>query len=128
MFSDFTARFLWICLATLVWVGPLHAQKSPEDEAPRAVQRHEPSGTSGCRLEPGGESTVLAIAGPQTLRLADGRILKLSEVLVPSIPGAGFDPSAAATDYLRKAVLGRRIEVKFGGTQRDRYGVYAGHV
>lgn len=28
-----------------------------------------------CQLEPGGESTVLAVTGPQTLHLADGRLI-----------------------------------------------------
>jgi endonuclease YncB( thermonuclease family) len=83
---------------------------------------------SSCQLQPGGESTVLAVAGPQTLRLSDGRFVRLSEILVPAAASAGFDPSQAAAAYLRQAAAGRKVEVKFGGTQRDRYGVYAGHI
>lgn len=79
-------------------------------------------------MEAGGESTAVALAGPQTLRLADGRFVRLAEILVPAPVPAGFDPSAAATAYLRQAVLGRKVEVKFGGLQRDRYGVYVGHI
>ena len=30
--------------------------------------------------------------------------------------------------YLKETALGRKVEVKFGGTQRDRYGVVLGHV
>ncbi|MBI4725469.1 MAG: thermonuclease family protein [Rhodomicrobium sp.] len=71
---------------------------------------------------------MLSIEGPQTLRLADGRFLRLSEILVPNAGPAGFDPSSAATAYLRETALGRKAEVKFGGTQRDRYGVYLGHI
>ncbi len=73
---------------------------------------------------------MLAVSGPQTLRLADGRFVRLSEILVPSssLPASGFDPSAAAIDYLRKASVGQKVEIKFGGTQRDRYGVYVGHI
>jgi micrococcal nuclease len=81
-----------------------------------------------CQLEAGGESTVVAVDGPQTLRLADGRFLRLAEILVPTPVPAGFDPSAAAVAYLRQAALGRKVEVKFAGTQRDRYGVYIGYV
>lgn len=81
-----------------------------------------------CQLLPGGESTVLAIAGPQTLHLADGRFIRLAEILAPAPAPAGFDPSAAAVIYLRQMALGRKVEVRFGGTQRDRYGVYAGHI
>jgi endonuclease YncB( thermonuclease family) len=86
------------------------------------------TGTSECQLQSGGESTVLAIAGPQTLHLADGRFVRLSEIIVPAAVPLGFDASAAAMAYLRETALGRKIEVKFGGAQRDRYGVYAGHV
>ncbi|MGO9985835.1 MAG: thermonuclease family protein [Rhodomicrobium sp.] len=81
-----------------------------------------------CQLQPGGQSTVLAVAGPQTLRLADGRFVRLTEILVPAPALAGFDPSSAASAYLRNIAVGRKVEVKFGGTQRDRYGVYAAHV
>ena len=79
-------------------------------------------------MESGGESTAVAVAGPQTLRLADGRFVRLAEIQVPAPVPAGFDPSAAAAAYLRQAALGRKVEVKFGGLQRDRYGIYTGHV
>jgi endonuclease YncB( thermonuclease family) len=92
-------------------------------------QRRQHGEQQACQLAPGGESIVLAIAGPQTLRLADGRFVRLAEVLTPSaVSGAGYDPSAAATAFLRSAALGRKVEVKFGGAQRDRYGVYTAHV
>lgn len=82
-----------------------------------------------CQLESGGESTVLAVTGPQTLHLADGRVINLAEILVPSTaPGSGFDPSSAATDYLRSKALGRKVEIKFGGNRRDRYGAFVAHV
>jgi endonuclease YncB( thermonuclease family) len=84
-----------------------------------------------CRLQPGGESAVLAVAGPQTLKLADGRFVRLAEVLVPSEPAGtaqGFDPASAAQTYLHAAAVGQKVEVRFGGSQRDRYGVAVGHV
>jgi endonuclease YncB( thermonuclease family) len=71
---------------------------------------------------------VVAVAGPQTLRLADGRFVRLAEILVPKPVPAGFDPSAAATAYLRQSAAGRKAEIKFGGRQRDRYGLYTAHV
>ena len=37
-------------------------------------QHRQETDRGDCHLEPGGESTVLAIAGPQTLHLADGRV------------------------------------------------------
>jgi endonuclease YncB( thermonuclease family) len=98
--------------------------------AARPSRRHSRVSTANCQLEPGGESTVVAVSGPQTLRLADGRFVRLAEILVPtqSHPPSGFDPAAAAMDYLRKVSVGQKVEVKFGGTQRDRYGVTIAHV
>src|SRR5271166_4562888 len=81
-----------------------------------------------CQLQSGGESTVIAIAGPQTLHLADGRFVRLIEIFVPPTQAMGFDPAASAVRYLNETALGRRVEVKFGGAQRDRYGVALGHV
>lgn len=84
---------------------------------------------AGCQLTSGGESTVMSVVGPQTLHLADGRFVRLTEVLTPAAaPGTGFDPSSAATAYLRSKTLGRKVEIRFGGNPRDRYGVATAHV
>ncbi len=118
-------------LGRIVMCGFLVAAAGLDDLGALAQSRRRFGGAiapSNCQLQSGGESTVLAIAGPQTLHLADGRFVRLSEVLVPAAAPLGFDPSAAATAYLRETALGRKIEVKFGGTQRDRYGVYTGHI
>jgi micrococcal nuclease len=122
------AQFICFFIAALVTVFSVLAQTlAGEHPGPRSSRSGQ--GTkNNCQLEPGGESTVLAITGPQTLRLADGRFVRLSEVLVPSFSGNGFDPSTLAADYLRKTALGQKIELQFGGAQRDRYGVYTGHV
>ena len=97
--------------------------------SPALGQRQQAKDEANCQLEPGGESTVLAIAGPQTLRLADGRLIQLAEILTPSAVGrAGFDPSSDAVAYLRLTALGRKVEVKFGGSHRDRYGVTIAHI
>jgi endonuclease YncB( thermonuclease family) len=98
--------------------------------ATRPSRSHARASTANCQLESGGESTVLAVSGPQTLRLADGRFVRLAEILIPTQahPASGFDPAAAAMEYLRKASVGQKVAVKFGGTQRDRYGVAIAHV
>ncbi len=82
-----------------------------------------------CQLEPGGESTVLSISGPNTLHLADGRMVRLAEILTPlNAEGAGYAQSSSATDYLRSNVLGRKVEVRFGGNRHDRYGATVAHI
>ncbi len=87
------------------------------------------TGDGSCQLEPGGESTVLTIGGAQTLHLADGRMVHLAEILTPTnAEGAGLAASASATAYLRSNVLGRKVEVKFGGNRHDRYGAILAHI
>ncbi len=116
-----------LTLAALVF--PLAcAALAPQNSFAQRQRSSRASTERDCQLQSGGESTVVSISGPQTLRLADGRFVRLSEVLVPTAPPFGYDPSAPAAGYLQNAALGRKVEVKFGGTQRDRYGVYDGHV
>jgi micrococcal nuclease len=107
---------LLVCAAACAQDDALAQYRSPNHSIP------------DCQLQPGGESTIVAVAGPQMLRLADGRFVRLAEIFVPAPVPAGFDPSAGAAAFLRQSALGRKAEVKFGGTPRDRYGIYAGHV
>jgi micrococcal nuclease len=120
----FLPRLLLPCALLLLSASGLKC--GPAAESPEPLFRHGAS--SNCQLQPGGDSTVLAVAGPQTLRLADGRFVRLSEILVPAAASAGFDPSQEAAAYLRQAAAGHKVAVKFGGTQRDRYGVYTGQI
>lgn len=127
------SKAILAAFAVVLALGEAAAQEMgdpPQRAAPVRKSRRALKETSGCQLSSGGESAVLAVLGPLTLRLADGRFVRLSEVFVPpkALPSSGYDPSAAAADYLKKTALGQRVEVKFGGTQRDRYGVYLGHV
>jgi len=87
-------------------------------------------GSSGCSLNPGSESAVIAVLNAQTLQLADGRFVRLAEIIVPDgvAHAQGYNSSAAVIAYLKKHTLGKRVEVRFGGTERDRYGIYTGHV
>jgi micrococcal nuclease len=113
-----------ISIAALLWIALLPCSASEAQS-----QRRQAADQAPCQLVSGGETTVLAIVSPLTLRLADGRVVRLAEVHTPTAAsGAGYDPSAAAAEFLRSAALGRKVEVKFGGAQRDRYGVYTAHI
>jgi len=82
-----------------------------------------------CQLEPGGESTVLVISGPNTLHLADGRMVHLAEIITPTnAQGGSLTQSSSATAYLRSNVLGRKVKIKFGGNRYDRYGATVAHI
>ena len=74
------------------------------------------------------KAPVVAVAGPQTLHLADGRFVRLAEIMVPPPAATGLRSIRGGSAYLRQAALGRKVEVKFGGQQRDRYGIYTGHI
>jgi hypothetical protein len=92
-------------------------------------QHRQETDRGNCQLEPGGESTVLSIAGPLTLHLADGRMVHLAEIFTPtSAERAGLDPPSNATAYLRSSALGRKVELRFGGSHHDRYGVTIAHI
>ncbi len=123
-FSRLWPRML-VLIAGIIGVCAITVPAGRRDEAKgQTLQRTHLS----CQLQSAGESTVTAIAGPQTLHLADGRFVRLAEIMVPSAEGQSFDPSVKAVAYLKTAALGRKVEVKFGGAQRDRYGVYIAHV
>jgi micrococcal nuclease len=117
-------RFLW---RSLICAVPILASIYASGDVLAQRRASLSRSATGCQLEEGGESTVVAIAGAQTLHLADGRYLRLAGILVPAA-AQGFDPSLSAMTYLRDAALGKKVEVKFAGTQRDRYGVYIGYV
>lgn len=97
--------------------------------APSAYGQDRLSDGVACELEPGGESTVLAISNSRALLLADGRQVYLAEVL-PPISGEGAVHSAVtgATAYLRAHVLGQKVEIRYGGKHQDRYGATVAHV
>jgi hypothetical protein len=92
-------------------------------------QHRQEADAGSCHLESGGESTVLSIAGPLTLHLADGRMVHLAEIFTPTgVERAGLDPTSNATAYLRSRALGRKVELRFGGSNHDRYGVTIAHI
>jgi endonuclease YncB( thermonuclease family) len=91
-------------------------------------QPRQATDDGGCQLETGDESTVLLISGPNTLHLADGRMVHLAEILTPSNADGAFTQSLSATAYLRSNVLGRKVEIRFGGKHYDRYGATVAHI
>lgn len=105
-----------VCLlAALVDASPSHGQPRRTD-------------TPGCDLRSAGESAVAAVVGPQTLRLADGRTIRLAEIIaIPALPQHAGDAGLDAVSFLR-STLGKKVEVKIGGAERDRYGITTAHL
>lgn len=83
-------------------------------------------------LETGPARSVSRVIDGETLALDDGSELRLIGVLAPRGLDAGALPEAwpmqeAATQALRSLVLGKSIELAFGGERADRYGRLQAH-
>jgi micrococcal nuclease len=83
-------------------------------------------------LEPGPARTVARVVDGETLALDDGSEVRLIGALPPRALDAGLEPGAwpieaAATEALRSLVLGKSIELAFGGERVDRYGRLQAH-
>jgi micrococcal nuclease len=83
-------------------------------------------------LQPGPTRTVTRILDGETVALDDGRELRLIGALAPRAIDAHAEAGAwpaetAAIEALRALVLGKSIELRFGGERTDRYGRLQAH-
>lgn len=107
--------FLWAMAAAAAACGPARGE------------------TQACDgLQAGPALTVAQVLDGETLLLHDGTQLRLIGALAPHGSDAGARPQAwpfevAARAELEALVLGRTIEIGYGGAQRDRYGRHLGH-
>jgi endonuclease YncB( thermonuclease family) len=88
---------------------------------------------AGCAdLVPGPTHTVTRIVDAETVALDDGSELRLIGALAPRAIDVGADPGTwppeiAARAELGAILLGRSIELAFGGERTDRYGRLQAH-
>ena len=92
-----------------------------------AVAAAAETGAACAGLEPGPTRTVTRILDGETVALDDGTELRLIGALAPRAidadAEAGTWPAeAAATEALRALLLGKSVELRFGGGRADRYG------
>jgi micrococcal nuclease len=78
-------------------------------------------------LEQGPARTVTLIIDGETATLDDGSELRLIGALAPRATDAGSEPGTwpaeiAAREELRALLLGKSVELAFGGERNDRYG------
>jgi micrococcal nuclease len=83
-------------------------------------------------LTPGPTRTVVRVLNGETAALDDGTELSLIGALAPRAIDLDADPGAwpaetAATEALRGLVLGKSVELRFGGEHADRYGRVRAH-
>jgi endonuclease YncB( thermonuclease family) len=99
--------------------------RAPGFEA--AAQQAAPAACAG---EAGGESAIAEIADAQTLRLADGRFVRLANLYLPP-PASGeyaFNATADAIRLLKALALGRKAALRYGGRRENRYGIHLAQV
>ncbi len=92
----------------------------------------EPS-SLGCGLEAGPERAVAAVLDGETVRLDDGKEVRLIGALAPRASDVGAAlarwPSQAATHAaLSDLVLGRTVALAFAGRREDRFGLVLAHL
>jgi endonuclease YncB( thermonuclease family) len=80
-----------------------------------------------CELSEPETATVAEILDGETLKLADGRVVRLIGAKAPSAPlgWRGDDPWPLVEDSkqaLDKLASGKQVELKYGGRRIDRYG------
>lgn len=89
--------------------------------------------TANCDLEPGPERTVAAVLDGESVRLDDGKIVRLIGILAPRAFDAGAAPGhwpleTKARQGLAGLVAGRTVSLGFAGPRNDRYGRLRAHV
>jgi len=98
-----------------------------------ATDAPEPQATAACELKPGPTRSVVRVIDAETVQLDDGRQVRLIGALAPHSPDLGNDadlwmPDENAVTALRALVLGRTVELGYGGRKQDRYGRQLAHL
>jgi endonuclease YncB( thermonuclease family) len=82
-----------------------------------------------CAAEDGGSGTVVEVLNAETLLLDDSRVIRLMGALPPrfaaqyaSHGGIALDLRPELKTALARLALGKRVQVRFGGSHEDRYG------
>ena len=86
-----------------------------------------------CSLRKQSKRAVVAVLDGATIRLDDGREIKLMGVLAPSAPpglgdGATWGPAVEAHTALETLVTGKSVRIAAPGGRKDRYGRHLAHV
>ena len=92
-----------------------------------------PSASAACEVRKQTARAVVAVLDGETLKLDDGREVKLLGVLAPSPPpglaaDTVWEPAEASRKALADLLTGKSVRVAAAGRQKDRYGRQLAHV
>ena len=92
-----------------------------------APSRGQAPADLGCGLEPGPERAVAAVVDGETVRLDDGKEVRLAGALSPrardvGARGGAWPPEAATLAALVGLIEGRTVALAFAGRREDRHG------
>lgn len=92
-----------------------------------------PPAGADCEIRKQTKRAVVAVVDGETLRLDDGREVRLTGVLAPRAPpgmaaGSVWAPAEAAREALGKLLTGRSVRIAVKGRAKDRYGRTLAHV
>lgn len=87
----------------------------------------------GCALEAGPTRSVANVLDAETVRLDDGKLVRLVGALGPRAADVGAEPGQWPPEEESKAalsalVLGRAVRLRFGGRRSDRHGHVLAHL
>ena len=122
-----------VSMSARLWLGVFCIAVVCVVAAGGAVAAETAQGAPTCAtLEPGPKRTVTRVIDGETVALDDGTELRLIGALAPRALDAGADPGRwpleiAAQAELQALVLGKSIELAFGGERTDRYGRLQAH-
>jgi micrococcal nuclease len=93
----------------------------------------QPSVSQTCTLEPGAAHTVTGVIDGETVTLDDGSSVRLIGSLAPQAVDVGaaagaWPAEADATRMLSDLVLGKSVQLAYGGRRTDRYGRHLAHL
>lgn len=95
--------------------------------------RAQPAAAPPCQLDSGPRRAVAKVIDGETVRLDDGKVVRLLGVRVPHAGDAGavagtWPPETAAAAALARLVTGQSVTLAFAGPRTDRYGRVLAHL
>ncbi len=126
--------------ANALWAGTLLIVVGAQFLAvtsPVAQREKQKTQRNTCLLEAGPRLSIVGVENSETLRLADGRKVRLLGTLGPRPPlttsnattqTTAWPPERRAREALKKLVDGREVTLAFDRRRQDRYGRWMAHV